>query len=166
MASASLLSYKKNFRASPVLERFYTGGALVVAGDGTFVACACVDDVKIVDLATGLTTKTLKGDSETVTAIALSSSDGKSLFVASRSLQIKHWDLTSQSCLRTWKVKKIIPYNSSSFCQSNQCLSFFCIMILMGSGFRVKKHLRFLFFSIGDFCLVSFSHHTRVVVGM
>ncbi len=107
MGSASLLSYKKNFRASPVLERFYTGGALVVAGDGTFVACACVDDVKIVDLATGLTTKTLKGDSETVTAIALSNSDGKSLFVASRSLQIKHWDLTSQSCLRTWKVKKI-----------------------------------------------------------
>jgi U3 small nucleolar RNA-associated protein 13 len=157
MASASLLSYKKNFRASPVLERFYTGGALVVAGDGTFVACACVDDVKIVDLATGLTTKTLKGDSETVTAIALSSSNGKSLFVASRSLQIKHWDLTSQSCLRTWKVKKIIPY---------QCPSFFCIMILMGSGFRVKKHLPFLFFSIGDFCLVSFSHHTRVVVGM
>jgi U3 small nucleolar RNA-associated protein 13 len=106
MDSASLLSYKKNFKASPVLERFYTGGALVVAGDGTFVACACVDDVKIVDLATGLTTKTLKGDSEIVTAIALSSSDGKSLFVASRSLQIKHWDLASESCLRTWKVKK------------------------------------------------------------
>ncbi len=125
MGSASLLSYKKNFRASPVLERFYTGGALVVAGDGTFVACACVDDVKIVDLATGLTTKTLKGDSETVTAIALSSSDGKSLFVASRSLQIRHWDLTSQSCLRTWKVKKSYPTTLLLSARAiNVCVSF------------------------------------------
>lgn len=137
MASASLLSYKKNFRASPVLERFYTGGALVVAGDGTFVACACVDDVKIVDLATGLTTKTLKGDSETVTAIALSSSDGKSLFVASRSLQIKHWDLTSQSCLRTWKVKKSYPTALLLSARAINVCVFFCILILMGLGFRV-----------------------------
>ena len=102
-AMAPALSYKKNYKVSPALQLFYTGGPVVVSGDTSFVACACTDDVKIVDLATGAVTKTLKGDTEPITALALSS-DGRSLFAASRSLQIKHWDLPSETCLRAWKV--------------------------------------------------------------
>ena len=102
MASASL-RYKKNFKASPALQLFYTGGPVVVSPDERFVACACTDDVKIVEIATGVALKTFKGDTEPITAIVYSP-DGKTLFAASRSLQIKHWDLDSDACLRAWKV--------------------------------------------------------------
>lgn len=102
-AMAPALTYKKNFKVSPALELFYTGGPVVVSRCGEFVACACTDDVKIVRLATGAVHKTFKGDTEPITALALSP-DGKSLFAASRSLQIKHWDLDSEACVRSWKV--------------------------------------------------------------
>lgn len=100
---ASALSYKKNFKVSPALQLFYTGGPVVVSPDEKTVACACTDDVKVVELATGVVVKTFKGDTEPITAIVYSP-DGNTLFAASRSLQIKHWDLSSQACLRSWKV--------------------------------------------------------------
>jgi U3 small nucleolar RNA-associated protein 13 len=100
---ASPLSYKKNFKVSPALQLFYTGGPVVVSPDENFVACACTDDVKVVEIATGAVVKTFKGDTEPITAIVYSP-DGKTLFAASRSLQIKHWDLCSDACLRSWKV--------------------------------------------------------------
>ena len=52
------------------------------------VACPCEDEVKVVDLKASTETLTLAGDSEVVTAVAISS-DGHSVFVASRSLQAK-----------------------------------------------------------------------------
>lgn len=100
---AASLSYKKNFKVAPALQLFYTGGPVAVSPDERFVACACTDDVKVVEVATGAVVKTFKGDTEPVTAIAYAP-DGKTLFAASRSLQIKHWELGSDACLRTWKV--------------------------------------------------------------
>lgn len=100
---AASLSYKKNFKVAPALQLFYTGGPVAVSPDERFVACACTDDVKVVEVATGAVVKTFKGDTEPVTAIAYAP-DGKTLFAASRSLQIKHWELGSDACLRTWKA--------------------------------------------------------------
>lgn len=100
---ASALAYKKNFKASAALELFYTGGPVALSPDATSVACACSDDIKIVDVETGKVTATLKGDSELVTALCFGS-DGKSLLSASRSLQVRLWDISSGTCLRSWKV--------------------------------------------------------------
>lgn len=100
---AEALAYKKNLRATAALELFYTGGPVVLSSDASFVACACTDDLKVVDVETGQVRCTLQGDSELVTALCLSP-DGKFLLSASRSLQIRLWDLASVSVLRTWKV--------------------------------------------------------------
>ncbi|BBN19124.1 U3 small nucleolar RNA-associated protein 13 [Marchantia polymorpha subsp. ruderalis] len=100
---ASALAYKKNFKASAALELFYTGGPVALSPDATSVACACSDDIKIVDVETGKVTATLKGDSELVTALCFGS-DGKSLLSASRSLQVRLWDISSGTCLRSWKA--------------------------------------------------------------
>ncbi|KAL3678389.1 hypothetical protein R1sor_021345 [Riccia sorocarpa] len=100
---ASALAYKKNFKPSAALELFYTGGPVVLTRDGSFAACACGDDVKIVDVESGKVVSTLKGDTELVTALCFSL-DGKSLLSTSRSLQIRLWEIASAACLRSWKA--------------------------------------------------------------
>ncbi|EFJ35160.1 hypothetical protein SELMODRAFT_80645 [Selaginella moellendorffii] len=97
------LGYKKNFRATPALQLFYTGGPLRLAPDASFLACACNDEVKIVDIATGTIRKSLAGDSEAITALAISP-DGNTLFAASRSLQVRIWDLATGTLCRSWKA--------------------------------------------------------------
>jgi WD40 repeat protein len=59
---------------------------------------------QVVDLASGATTQTLPGDTEPVTAIAVSP-NGKHIFSASRSLTSKAWDLATGTCFRTWRVR-------------------------------------------------------------
>ncbi|KAG6550306.1 hypothetical protein Mapa_008267 [Marchantia paleacea] len=100
---ASALAYKKNFKASAALELFYTGGPVALSPDAKSVACACSDDVKIVDVETGKVNATLKGDTELVTALCFGP-DGKSLLSTSRSLQVRLWELSSGTCLRSWKA--------------------------------------------------------------
>ncbi|XP_057970053.1 protein TORMOZ EMBRYO DEFECTIVE [Malania oleifera] len=99
MASVAL---KTNYRCAPLLQQFYTGGAFTVASDGSFLACACYDSIKIVDVSNASVKSTIEGDSEAVTALALSPDD-KLLFSASHSRQIRVWDLSSLKCLRSWK---------------------------------------------------------------
>ncbi|KAL2610086.1 hypothetical protein R1flu_028659 [Riccia fluitans] len=100
---ASALAYKKNYKPSAALELFYTGGPVVLSRDGTCAACACADDVKIVDVESGKVVSILKGDTELVTALCFSL-DGKALLSASRSLQIRLWEIASATCLRSWKA--------------------------------------------------------------
>ncbi|KAJ7554555.1 hypothetical protein O6H91_06G145000 [Diphasiastrum complanatum] len=97
------LAYKKNFRVTPALQVFYSGGPVRLLPDGSHVACACGEEVKVVEVSSGTVFKTLEGDSELVTSLAVTP-DGKSIFVASRSRQIKHWEIQSTICLRAWKV--------------------------------------------------------------
>lgn len=59
--------------------------------------------VQVVDIATGVVKHTFPGDTEPLTAIAVSS-NGKHVFSASRSLTSKAWDLTTGTCFRSWKV--------------------------------------------------------------
>lgn len=94
---------KTNYRCTPALQLLYTGGPVCLAPDESFVACACSDQVKVVDLASGSVHSILEGDSEPITALALTP-DGASLFAASRSRQIKLWTLATGACTRAWKA--------------------------------------------------------------
>uniref|UniRef100_A0A803LHY9 RNase H type-1 domain-containing protein n=1 Tax=Chenopodium quinoa TaxID=63459 RepID=A0A803LHY9_CHEQI len=82
------LSYKKSYRTTQSLQQFYTGGPFTVSSDGTFLVCTCDDSIKIVDSSNASIKSTIEGDSEPITALALSPND-KFLFSASHSRQIR-----------------------------------------------------------------------------
>ncbi|XP_021737664.1 transducin beta-like protein 3 [Chenopodium quinoa] len=96
------LSYKKSYRTNQSLQQFYTGGPFTVSSDGTFLVCTCDDSIKIVDSSNASIKSTIEGDSEPITALALSPDD-KFLFSASHSRQIRVWDLSTLKCIRSWK---------------------------------------------------------------
>uniref|UniRef100_A0A2P2JNJ1 Uncharacterized protein MANES_09G127900 n=1 Tax=Rhizophora mucronata TaxID=61149 RepID=A0A2P2JNJ1_RHIMU len=98
----SSVQMKKNYRCVPSLQQFYSGGPFAVSSDGSFMACACGDAVKIVDLGNASIRATIEGDTEAVTALALSPND-KLLFSAGHSRQIRVWDLSTIKCVRSWK---------------------------------------------------------------
>lgn len=100
----SFLQTKKNYRCVPSLQQFYSGGAFAVSSNGSFLACACGDSIKIVDSTNSSILGTIQGDTDSVTALALSPDD-KLLFSAGHSRQICVWDLSTLKCLRSWKVQ-------------------------------------------------------------
>jgi U3 small nucleolar RNA-associated protein 13 len=51
------LKPKLTYRAQAKLEVFYTGGAARLSADASLLACACGDEVKLVDVATGRVTR-------------------------------------------------------------------------------------------------------------
>ncbi|KAK9095519.1 hypothetical protein Scep_026988 [Stephania cephalantha] len=96
------ITYKKSYRCSPSLQQFYTGGPFAVSSDGSLIFCACNEQIKIVDASNASIKSTIEGDSENVTALALSPDD-KFLFSASHSRQIRVFELSSLRCVRSWK---------------------------------------------------------------
>lgn len=77
--------------ASPFFTGRRSGGA---SAAGNLAACACGEETNIVDLTTGEVLMTLPGDTELVTAVALSP-DGRAAFVASRALNVRQFALPS-----------------------------------------------------------------------
>lgn len=105
-AEASALAFrglKRNYRCVQSLQQFYNGRPYAVSSDGSFLACACDDKVKLVNACSASVRAVLEGDTEAVTALALSPDD-KFLFSASHSRLIRVWDLSSFKCVRSWKV--------------------------------------------------------------
>ncbi|GBG62288.1 hypothetical protein CBR_g29896 [Chara braunii] len=101
--SSLKLQMKKTYKPISKLEVFYTGGRIGVSRDGSFVACPCGEEVKVVDISSGAVRVTLAGDGEAVTAVAVSP-DGVSVFCSSRSLQTKWWTIDPLECRRSWKA--------------------------------------------------------------
>ncbi|EEF42388.1 U3 small nucleolar RNA-associated protein, putative [Ricinus communis] len=93
---------KKNYRCVPSIQQFYSGGPFAVSSDGSFIACACGEAIKIVDSANGAVRATIEGDTEAATALTLSPDD-KLMFSAGHSRQIRVWDLSTMKCVRSWK---------------------------------------------------------------
>lgn len=52
---------KQNYRVRNKLETFYTGGTVRSSLDGSLLACACADEVKLLDAATGVVIRTFPG---------------------------------------------------------------------------------------------------------
>lgn len=70
--------------------------------DGSFLVCTCDETIKIVDSSDASTKATLEGDTESITSLAISP-DGRLLFSASHSRQIRVWDLTTFKFIHSWK---------------------------------------------------------------
>ncbi|CAK7333665.1 unnamed protein product [Dovyalis caffra] len=99
----SSLEIKKNYRCVPSLQQFYTGGPFSVSSDGSFIACANGDAIKIVDSSNASIKANIEVDADAgVTALALSPDD-KFLFSAGHSRLIRVWDLSTFKCVRSWK---------------------------------------------------------------
>ncbi|RAL38806.1 unnamed protein product [Cuscuta campestris] len=100
MASITL---KRNYKYVKSLQQFYSGGPYAVSSDGSFLVCACDETIKIVDASNALIKSTIDGDSEQITALALSPNNTL-LFSAGHSRLIRVWDLSTLKCLRSWKA--------------------------------------------------------------
>ncbi|KFM22720.1 Transducin beta-like protein 3 [Auxenochlorella protothecoides] len=92
---------KTNYRIESSLEVFYTGGPAALFPDGDRLACACGDETKIIDLETGAVLRSLPGDSEPVTALAISP-DGRAVFSASRALLLRAWSAETGKVVQTY----------------------------------------------------------------
>lgn len=62
------------------------------------------EDIDVIEIKTGKKLWRLKGDTEIITTFAVTP-DGHTLVSASRSLQLKTWDLRTGTLTRTLKVK-------------------------------------------------------------
>ncbi|KAJ6763285.1 hypothetical protein OIU79_023932 [Salix purpurea] len=99
----SSLQIKKNYRCVPSLQQFYSGGPFVVSSDGSFIACANGDNIKIVDSSNASIKANIEVDADAgLTALALGPND-KFLFSAGHSRLIRVWDLSTFKCVRSWK---------------------------------------------------------------
>ncbi|KAK9475616.1 WD40-repeat-containing domain protein [Lipomyces japonicus] len=85
------------------IEPFFTGTAASISEDQNLLATAYGEDVVITDLSSGQRQNKIKGDTEQVTALALSP-DGKFLVVCSRSLQMRIYSLPDCNLVRSIKA--------------------------------------------------------------
>jgi WD40 repeat protein len=104
----SSLQIKKNYRCVPSLQQFYSGGPFAVSSDGSFIACANGDAIKILDSSNGSIKASIEVDTDSgLTALALDPND-RFLFSAGHSRLIRVWDLSTFKCIRSWKVCLIL----------------------------------------------------------
>lgn len=97
----------KSFVISSKLEPFYTGGSLLLSLDQSHLICQCEDNVKIVDISTGQTVKSIVSEEDVVTGLC---ADNQQLFTAHRaSLLIKQWQWREPAQLptRSWKAHSV-----------------------------------------------------------
>ncbi|PSC70582.1 transducin beta 3 isoform B [Micractinium conductrix] len=149
----AMAAAKQNYRVRQRLEVFYTGGSVRLSADGRLLACACADEVKVVDAASGTVVQTLPGDSEPVTALGFSP-NAHLLFTASRSLQLRCWSLDggAPAALRSYKGHKA-PVADMAVHASGGLLA-------TGSADRTVR----VWDVDGGFCTHSFTGHSGVVL--
>ncbi|KAI4370193.1 hypothetical protein MLD38_018567 [Melastoma candidum] len=94
---------KRNYRCSKALQQFYSGGPFAVSSDASFLACACDSSINLVDALNSSIRSRIDCGSD-VTAISLSPDD-RVLFAADHSRQIRVWEVSTSTCLRSWKTR-------------------------------------------------------------
>ncbi|RWW67701.1 hypothetical protein BHE74_00024830 [Ensete ventricosum] len=103
MAAPPPLTLKRSYRSVSSLQQFYSGGPFAVSSDGASLACACGEEIKIVNTSDASVLASLDGDSESVTAFAFSP-DGCFLFSAGHSRLVRVWDVSSRN-VRVWNLE-------------------------------------------------------------
>jgi U3 small nucleolar RNA-associated protein 13 len=91
-------SYEKHFSISP----FYSGGKIHVMRDGCHVMSMCYSSVKMFNLSTLTIVKSFEEEEDTPLYLSVSP-DESMLVVSWRSLLVKQYDLSSDTCIRQWK---------------------------------------------------------------
>ncbi|ORZ03260.1 WD40-repeat-containing domain protein [Syncephalastrum racemosum] len=97
------LMLKTSFKSVKTIESIYTGGKVVITADDSLLITTVNEDIAVTELATGQQKHVLEGDTEIVTTLAVKP-DGKHLVSASRSLQMRIWDLEQGTCIRNFKA--------------------------------------------------------------
>eukprot|EP00798_Chlamydomonas_sp_ICE-L_P002642 gene2643-5017_t len=136
MAPRHLDAQKQTYRPSQKLEVFYTGGAARITRDGKLLVCTCGDEIK---------------DSDAITALAVSP-DSKTLVAASRSLNVRVYDLITGELQRTWRAHKS-PVADMAIDASGG-------YVATASADRIVK----VWDVQGGFCTHSFTGHSGVVM--
>ncbi|PKA58862.1 Dynein assembly factor with WDR repeat domains 1 [Apostasia shenzhenica] len=150
MAALPSVGLKRNYRCSRFLQKFYSGGSYAVSSDGSFIACVCDDEIKLIDSSNCSVRGTFEGDGEEVTALTISPDD-RLIFSASHSRLIRVWDLFSFKCMRSWKghdgpVTSMVCHASGS------------LLATAGADTTVR-----VWDVDGGFCTHQFRGHTGVV---
>ncbi|KAG0167641.1 U3 small nucleolar RNA-associated protein 13 [Apophysomyces sp. BC1034] len=97
------LLLKTSFNSVKTIESIYTGGKAVITSDESLLITTNNEDIDVTERATGKKIHRLAGDTEVITTMAVKP-DGKHLVSASRSLQMRIWDLQKGECIRTLKA--------------------------------------------------------------
>ncbi len=142
---------KTSFEKRRAFEPFYTGGATALTPDGTLLFAALNEDVSVVHVATGNIVQRIDGDTEEITALAVSP-DGAHLIVTSRSLSLRIFSLPECTLVRT------VPKAHAS--QVNlMCVDPTSTLLATGGSDGVAK----VWDIAGGFCTHAFKGHAGVV---
>ncbi len=91
---------KTSFKRRRAFEPFYTGGATAITSDGSLLFATLNEEVAVIDVASGNVLQKIEGDTEEVTALAVTPS-GSHLVVASRSLALRVFSLPECKLVRS-----------------------------------------------------------------
>ncbi|KAF8980530.1 U3 small nucleolar RNA-associated protein 13 [Entomortierella lignicola] len=94
---------KTSFKSTQTIESIYTGGKVCISQDEQYLITTVGEDIDVIDIKTGKKQWRLKGDTEIITTFAVTP-DGRTLISASRSLQLKTWDLSTGTITKTLKA--------------------------------------------------------------
>ncbi|KAF9172597.1 U3 small nucleolar RNA-associated protein 13 [Mortierella sp. AD011] len=94
---------KTSFKSTQTIESIYTGGKVCISQDEQYLITTVGEDIDVIEIKTGKKLWRLKGDTEIITTFAVTP-DGHTLISASRSLQLKTWNLRTGTLTRSLKA--------------------------------------------------------------
>ncbi|KAJ3106516.1 Transducin (beta)-like 3 [Phlyctochytrium planicorne] len=93
---------KTNFELLRTIQPIYLGGYAIPSPDEKYLISSLGEEIHVMDLESGLTKASLKGDAGDVTCFAVKP-NGQHVIAAYRSLMFKCFDLSDGTVVRTWK---------------------------------------------------------------
>lgn len=142
---------KTSFAKRRSFEPFFTGGATALTPDGSLLFATLNEQVTVVEVSTGNVVQRIEGDTEEVTALAVTTS-GSHLIVASRSLALSIFALPDCKLVRTIPKSHLSQVNLMSIDPTGTLLA-------TGGSDGVAK----VWDIEGGYCTHAFKGHAGVV---
>ncbi len=105
-AGGGAVQLKSSLSVADRVQAIFTGGRLALTPDALSLVTTCGDAVKVVCVASGRVERTFEGDTEPITALAVSGEAAGSaplLAAASRSLMLRVYDLRTGALKRAFR---------------------------------------------------------------